>query len=96
MSFSLLDKTNLYMSFGVCIGDFSKLSHTIDTMSPSVVEYHLSSMIISYDEYGNDINFNEYIQIGDYIIYQSICGDLYLKNIKKECMDDMYDTGSLF
>jgi DNA-binding transcriptional ArsR family regulator len=96
VSFSLLDKTNLYISFGVCIGDFTKLSSTIDMMSPSVVEYHLSSMIVNYDEYGNDINFNEYIQVGDYTIYQSITGDLYLKNIKKESSEDMYETGSLF
>ncbi|MEW6552331.1 MAG: hypothetical protein AB1389_09410 [Campylobacterota bacterium] len=96
MSYSLLDKVNLYISFGVCVGDFTKLSNTIDVMSPSVVEYHLSSMIVSYDEYGNDINFNEYIQVGDYTIYQSINGDLYLKNIKKDSTDDIYDTGSLF
>jgi hypothetical protein len=96
VNFSQLDKVNVYMSFGVSVGDFSKLSYTIDTMSPSVVEYFLSSLIISYDECGGDINFNEYIQVGDYMIYQSCGGDLYLKSSKKSHMDDLYETGSLF
>lgn len=93
--FSLLDKGNVYISFGVSFGDFSMLSKTLDSMSPSVVEYFLSSLILSYNEYVDDINFNEYIHIGDYMIYQSNSGELYLKNTKKES-DDLYETGSLF
>lgn len=96
MSFSQLDKVNVYMSFGVSLGDFTKLSYTIDTMSPSVVEYFLSSLIVNYDEGSVDINFNEYIQVGDYIIYQSGNGDLYLKSNKKSHTEDLYETGSLF
>ncbi|MCK9336788.1 MAG: hypothetical protein M0P43_03040 [Arcobacteraceae bacterium] len=96
MSFSQLDKVNVYMSFGVSIGDFSKLSYTIDTMSPSVVEYFLSSLIINYDEGSSNIDFSEYIQVGDYMIYQSCSGDLYLKSNKKSHADDLYETGSLF
>ncbi|QOG11376.1 hypothetical protein [Arcobacter sp. FWKO B] len=94
---SLLDTANLYISFGVCYGDFKKLSSTIDGMSPSVVEYFLSSLIISYNEHQEDINFSEYITVGDYTIYNSYSEELYLKTVLSNTTDDeRYETPSLF
>lgn len=94
MSYSLLDKSNIYLYFGARIGDFEELARLIDNMSPSMVEYYLSSMIIEYDVFGEDLDYNYTIQVGDYVIYRSFNEDLYLKSIKNG--SSYFEGDSLF
>lgn len=73
-----VNKDSLYNIFGV--KNFDSLEGAIDTMAPSLVEYHLSSLC----EYADEIYFNkkdveESVSIGEYNIYIDYSENIYLE-----------------
>jgi hypothetical protein len=73
-----VNKDSLYNIFGV--KNFDSLEGAMDTMAPSLVEYHLSSLC----EYADEIYFNkkdveESVSIGEYNIYIDYSENIYLE-----------------
>ena len=84
----LLDKTSLYLTFGV--DDFQSLDDAINNMAPSMVEYYLSDLSNGIEDiYLNKRNIQNSLNIGDYSIYLDYEDEIYLEiNDEK---DDTYE-----
>ena len=84
----LLDKTSLYLTFGV--DDFQSLDDAINNMAPSMVEYYLSDLSNGIEDiYLNKRNIQNSLNIGDYSIYLDYEDEIYLEiNDEK---DDSYE-----
>ena len=89
---TLINKSSLFTTFGV--DTFDSLEGAINSMAPSMVEYHLSDLS-SYNEefYLNKRNVEKSISIGDYSLYYD-----YDKNVSLEIeMNELEEeTGSLW
>lgn len=85
----LVDKSSILNFFGV--DNFCGLEGVLDTMSPSLAEYYLSSFLNSEDlSYFNKKDVETSLDIGDYILYLD-----YNKNIFLETNDIKEDTQTL-
>lgn len=87
---TLINKDSLYNIFG--IKTFESLEGAIDSMAPSLVEYHLSNLV-SYtdDTYLNKRDVEEKISIGDFNLYIDYSENIYLE-ILESSEDDMTQT----
>lgn len=75
---TLLNKTSLFSTFGV--KDFDSLELAINNMAPSMVEYYLSDLSSSFEEfYLNKRNIEKSISFGEYSLYMD-----YDENISLE------------
>lgn len=75
---TLVNKDSLYNLFGAV--SFQSLEQAVETMAPSLVEYHLSSLC----EYSDEIYFNKRdvesrFSIGDYSLYIDYSENIYLE-----------------
>lgn len=75
---TIINKESLYNLFG--INNFSSLEGVIDSIAPSLVEYHLSS----FCEYADEVYFNkrdaeQKVSIGDYNLYFDYNENIYLE-----------------
>ncbi|AXK48873.1 hypothetical protein CRU87_02175 [Aliarcobacter trophiarum LMG 25534] len=85
----LVDKNSILNLFGV--DTFGDLESILDTMSPSLVEYHLSNFLNSEDlGYFNKKDIENSFYIGDYSLYLD-----YNKNIFLETNELKEDTQTL-
>ena len=76
--FILVNKDSLYKTFG--IENFKLLEDAVDTMAPSLVEYHLNALSEYSDEaYFNKRDIEESISIGDYNLYIDYSKNIYLE-----------------
>jgi hypothetical protein len=83
---TLLNKTSLYNTFGV--DNFNSIESAVDSMAPSMVEYHLSDLSqYSDDVYLNKSNVEHSLSIGDYSLYIDYSNNIYL-----ELDNDFIDT----
>jgi hypothetical protein len=86
-----VDKDSLFNIFGV--SSFNSLEDKIDSMSPSLVEYHLSN----FYNYNNDnVYFNkrdveESVSIGEYNLYFDYNENIYLE-VTESNFDDNTQT----
>ena len=79
-----IDKNYLFNIFGV--NNFSSLETIIDSMAPSLVEYHLSSFC---EDNSDTIYFNKRdVLAGDYTLYLDYSENLYLELIESD-IDEM-------
>jgi hypothetical protein len=75
---TLLNKDSLYNIFGVKA--FDLLEGAIDSMAPSIVEYHLSSLCEDSDEiYFNKRDVEESVSVGEYNLYRDYYENIYLE-----------------
>lgn len=75
---TLVNKDSLYNIFGV--ETFDLLEGAIDTMAPSLVEYHLSNLCEYSDEaYFNKSDVEESVSIGEYNLYIDYSENIYLE-----------------
>lgn len=76
--FILVNKDSLYKTFG--IEDFKLLEGAVDTMAPSLVEYHLSALSEYCDEaYFNKRDIENSVSIGGYNLYIDYSENVYLE-----------------
>ncbi len=86
-----VDKDSLFNIFGV--SSFNSLENKIDSMAPSLVEYHLSN----FYNYNNDnVYFNkrdveESVSIGEYNLYFDYNENIYLE-VTESNLDDNTQT----
>lgn len=87
---ALINKDSLYNIFGV--KTFQSLEGAIDSMAPSLVEYHLSNLV-SYadDTYLNKRDVEEKVSIGDYNLYIDYSENIYLEVLESN-FEDMTQT----
>ena len=89
---TLLNTSSLFTTFGV--DTFDCLEGAINSMAPSMVEYHLADLS-SYNEefYLNKRNVEKSISIGEYSLYydydKNICLEIEMNETEEE-------TGSLW
>ncbi len=83
-----IDKNYLFGLFGV--DNFYSLETTIDTMAPSLVEYHLSSFCDGSCQtaYFNKKDVEKSLFSGDYTLYLDYNEDIYLELFESN-IDDM-------
>jgi len=75
---TLVNKDSLYNLFGV--EKFDLLEEAIDTMAPSLVEYHLSSLCEYSDEaYFNKRDVEETVSVGEYNLYIDYNRNVYIE-----------------
>ncbi|CAM3474039.1 hypothetical protein [Arcobacter aquimarinus] len=75
---TIINKESLYNLFG--INNFSSLEGAIDSIAPSLVEYHLSSFCKYADEvYFNKRDAEQKVSIGDYNLYFDYNENIYLE-----------------
>ncbi|MGB5866604.1 MAG: hypothetical protein WBG69_01910 [Arcobacteraceae bacterium] len=88
-----LDKTSLFNTFHVSC--FNQLEEGIQSVAPSMVEYHLDDLSSSTNEpvYINKSNIQQTIYLDQYSLYLDYEDLVYLEFIEK---DDTYDTESLW
>lgn len=76
--FILVNKDSLYNTFG--IKNFKLLEGAVDTMAPSLVEYHLSTLSEDSEEaYFNKRDIENSLSIGDYNLYMDYGENIYLE-----------------
>lgn len=83
-----IDKNYLFNLFGV--DNFSCLETTIDTMAPSLVEYHLSSFCENNSDdvvYFNKRDIEKSFFAGDYTLYLDYSENLYLELLESSIDD---------
>ncbi|MDN5067813.1 hypothetical protein [Aliarcobacter butzleri] len=83
-----IDKNYLFNIFGV--NNFSSLEAIIDSMAPSLVEYHLSSFCEDNSDtiYFNKRDVEKSFLAGDYTLYLDYSENLYLELIESD-IDEM-------
>ena len=88
-----VDKTSLFHTFQV--SKFDQLEDSIQSIAPSMVEYHLDELTSSSIEpiYMNKSNIQQTIFLDQYSLYLDYSDSIYLEFIEKE---DSYDTESLW
>lgn len=88
-----LDKLNLYSTFNV--SSFEGLEASINTISPSMVEYYLSDLasITSDALHLNKSNIEKTLHLDTYLIYLDYSGNIYLEITQS---DDEYETNTLW
>jgi len=87
--FILVNKDSLYKTFG--IENFKLLEDAVDTMAPSLVEYHLNALSEYSDEaYFNKRDIENSISVGDYNLYIDYSENVYLEF---NSSDDNYTHG---
>ncbi len=87
---ALINKDSLYNIFGV--KTFQSLEGAIDSMAPSLVEYHLSNLVnYSDDTYLNKRDVEEKVSIGDYNLYIDYSENIYLEVLESN-FEDMTQT----
>ena len=88
-----LETESLYSRFDV--NSFDSLDQHIQTMAPSMVEYHLNDLSsdISDPCYINRSNIEQTIDMGEYSLYLDYASDIYLEFTQK---DDGYETASFW
>jgi hypothetical protein len=90
---TLLNKMSLYNTFGV--DNFNSIEGALDTMAPSMVEYHLSDLSqYSEDVYLNKSNVEHSLSIGDYSLYIDYSHNIYLE--LDDNFIDTHETASLW
>jgi len=76
--FILVNKDSLYNTFG--IESFKLLESAVDTMAPSLVEYHLTALSeYSQEAYFNKRDIENSISIGEYNLYIDYGENIYLE-----------------
>lgn len=86
---TLVNKDSLYNLFGVL--NFHSLESALESMAPSLVEYHLSGLCeFSDDLYFNRREIENKFSIGDYNLYIDYSENIYLEF--EESNEDSYDT----
>lgn len=87
---ALINKDSLYNIFG--IKAFQSLEGAVDSMAPSLVEYHLSNLVnYADDTYLNKRDVEEKISVGDYNLYIDYSENIYLE-LPESDMDEMTQT----
>jgi hypothetical protein len=88
-----LDQNSLFSTFNVTC--FQELEEGIQSIAPSMVEYHLSDLSSTDTEsiYINKSNIQQTIYLDQYSIYLDYEDSIYLEFIEK---DDEYETESLW
>lgn len=83
-----IDKSSILNFFGV--ENFSCLESIIDSMSPSLVEYHLANFCSNSDDtiYFNKRDIENSFSIGEYSIYLDYNENIYLE-IEKSNLDNL-------
>lgn len=83
-----IDKDSLFNIFGV--NSFNSLETIIDSMAPSLVEYHLSNFYSynNYMVYFNKRDVEESVSIGDYYLYLDYNKNVYLEVIESGLDED--------
>ncbi|RXJ98336.1 hypothetical protein CRU98_09860 [Arcobacter sp. CECT 8986] len=78
-----INKDILFNTFGV--NDFSSLEEAINSMAPSIVEYHLNSLDNEDDTiYLNKKDIEKSLYFGDYSIYQDYSENVFIEVELKE------------
>lgn len=82
-----IDKNYLFSLFGV--DNFYSLETTIDSMAPSLVEYHLSSFCdgSSQTVYFNKKDIEKSLLTGDYTLYLDYDENIYLELFESNLND---------
>lgn len=88
-----LDANSLFSTFEV--SSFQKLEEGIQSIAPSMVEYHLQDLSSSDTEsvYINKSNIQQTIYLDQYSLYLDYEDSIFLEFIEKE---DEYETESLW
>lgn len=88
-----LDKNSLFSTFQVSC--FQELEEGIQSIAPSMVEYHLDDLSSSNNEpvYINKSNIQQTINLDQYSLYLDYEDSIFLEFIQK---DDEYETQSLW
>ena len=81
-----INTDSLYNLFRVV--DFNLLESAIDSMAPSLVEYHLSSLMGDDDFYFNKRDIEESISVGNYNLYLDYSKNIYLEELSKMIDDN--------
>ena len=81
-----INTDSLYNLFRVV--DFNLLESAIDSMAPSLVEYHLSSLMGDDDSYFNKRDIEESISVGNYNLYIDYSKNIYLEELSKMIDDN--------
>ncbi len=76
-----INTDSLYNLFRVV--DFNLLESAIDSMAPSLVEYHLSGLMGDDDLYFNKRDIEESISVGNYNLYIDYSKNIYLEELSK-------------
>ena len=86
-----VDKDSLFNIFGV--SSFNSLENMIDSMAPSLVEYHLSSFYNCNNDnvYFNKRDVEESVSIGEYSLYYDYNENIYLE-VSESNFDDNTQT----
>ena len=88
-----LDHHILFNTFKV--SSFDELEEGIQSIAPSMVEYHLEDLCSSHTQsvYINKSNIQQTIYLDQYSLYLDYGDSIYLEYIEKE---DSYETESLW
>ncbi|WP_418185606.1 hypothetical protein ACNSOS_01075 [Aliarcobacter vitoriensis] len=83
-----IDKNSILNLFGV--ENFNLLESTIDSMSPSLVEYHLANFCNISDDisYFNKRDIENSFSIGEYSIYLDYDENIYLE-VQESNLDNL-------
>lgn len=91
-----IDKTNIFSLFKA--DNFDSLEYLIDSMPPSLVEYHLMNFISSEEDcniFFNKKNIQSSFSFGIYSLYLDYEEKIYLE-FESDSLRDTYTNASLF